>query len=71
MKKTIKLNEDELVELIKKSLNEQNQSVKKFTQDFRVIPENTMYHQVAIRRKGNFLNFYIGELDTMFRIKVQ
>jgi len=71
MKKTIKLNEDELVELIKKSLNEQNQSVKKFTQDFRVIPENTMYNQVAIRRKGNFLNFYIGELDTMFRIKVQ
>jgi len=36
-----------------------------------VIPENTMYNQVAIRRKGNFLNFYIGELDTMFRIKVQ
>jgi nitrogen fixation protein len=71
MKKTVRLTEEHLSRLVNKVLNEQPNVVNiKNSSNLREIPDNTVYRQVSIKRKGDSFTVFVPDLKTRFQIRV-
>lgn len=71
MKKIVKITESELEKIVNLVLSEQgNVHNMKYSSDLRTLPDKQKFKQCIVTRKGEFLEIFIHEINTVYKIKI-
>ena len=71
MKKIVKITESELEKIVNLVLSEQgNVRNMKLSNDLRTLPDKQKFNQCTVTRKGEFVEIFIHQIDTVYRIKI-